>query len=844
MPPRMTTQSAGRSTTAPRGGRTGGRTSRGSGRTRGRTGDQGSGGIDKQGGQGNHGNNQGNNRNQNGNSINDNIQGDVRNVIVNNDRRVCSYKEFLACNPKEYNSKGGAIVYTRWIKKMESVQDMSRCGDNQKTTVGMTWEDFKTLMREDFCPINEMQKLETEFWNHTMVGDEHDAYADRFYELARLVPHLVTLENKRIERYIYGLAPQIRGMVAATKPTTIHKAVQKAGTLTYEAIRNGSLKKNPDKRGNSGEPSRDRNVKDDNKRPRTGNAFATIANPESKDDNKRTRTGNAFAITANLVRKEYTYAAPKCAKCNLHHSPEIPYHPCFNYNRLGHPAKDCRVVPRVVNPVNARNPTVAHGACFECGSTDHFKAACPRLNQAQRPGGNCPNQDVANNEGQGCRNNSNQARGRAFMLGAEEARQDLNIMTGTFTLNNHYATTLFDSGADYSFVSTTFIPLLGIEPSNLGFSYEIEIASGQLVEINKVIRGCKLEIEGHVFDIDLIPFGHGSFDMIIGMDWLSKHKAEIVCHEKVVRIPLQKGKVLRVIGERPEEKVRHLMSAKAKEQKQEEIVVVRNFPETREEHELYLGLVLELFKKEKLYAKFSKCEFWFQEVQFLGHVINGDGIHVDPNKIEAVKNWEAPRTPSEVRSFLGLAGYYRRFIENLSKIAKSLTILTQKCKTFDWGEEQELTFQTLKDKLCNAPILALPDGPEDFVMYCDASGIGLGCVLKQRGKVIAYASRQLKIHEKNYTTHYLELGAVVFSLKIWRHYLYETKSVIYTDHKSLQHIFNQKELNMRQRRWIELFSDYDCEIRYHPSKANIVADALSRKERIKPKRIRAMNMTL
>ncbi|GKA43625.1 reverse transcriptase domain-containing protein [Tanacetum coccineum] len=230
--------------------------------------------------------------------------------------------------------------------------------------------------------------------------------------------------------------------------------------------------------------------------------------------------------------------------------------------------------------------------------------------------------------------------------------------------------------------------------------------------------------------------------------------------------------------------------------------------------------------------------------QFLGHVINGDGIHVDPSKIEAVKNWKAPRTPSEVRSFLGLVGYYRRFIEDFYKIAKPLTVLTQKNKTYDRCEEQENAFQTLKDKLCNAPILALPNRSEDFVVYCDVSGLGLGCVLIQRGKVIAYASRQLKIHEKNYTTHDLELGAVVFALKIWRHYLYGTKSVIYTDHKSLQHIFSQKELNMRQHRWIELFSDYDCEIRYHPSKANVVADALSRKERVKPKRVRAMNMTL
>ncbi|GJS44002.1 putative reverse transcriptase domain-containing protein [Tanacetum coccineum] len=242
-------------------------------------------------------------------------------------------------------------------------------------------------------------------------------------------------------------------------------------------------------------------------------------------------------------------------------------------------------------------------------------------------------------------------------------------------------------------------------------------------------------------------------------------------------------------------------------------------------------------QKEKLYAKFSKCEFWLREVQFLGHVINGNGIHVDPSKIEAVKNWKAPRTPTEVRSFLGLAGYYRRFIENFSKIAKSFTILTQKC--YDYrigGEEQELAFQTMKDKLCNVPVLALPDRPEYVVVYCDASGIGLGCVLMQRGKVIAYASRQLKIHEKNYTTHDLEFGAVVFALKIWRNYMYGTKSVIYTDHKSLQHIFSQKELNMRHRRWIELFSDYDCEICYHPGKANVVADALSRKKIVIPKR--------
>ncbi|GJT80003.1 putative reverse transcriptase domain-containing protein [Tanacetum coccineum] len=847
MPPRMKTRSAGRPAAASRGGGTDGRVGKGGGRTRGHSGDQGDGRIDGQGGQvggqgrevndgvdgvpdfstiiaqqlqnllptiisqvGDQGRGQENGRNQNDDAVNDNIRGDIG--------RGCTYKKFLSCNLKEYDGKGGAIVYTCWIEKMESVQDISGCKDSPKVkyTAGsfvgkaLTWWNSQIHTR-----------------SREAVVAGHAEYTDRFHEWARLVPHLVTPEGKRIERYVYGLASQIRGMVAATEPKTMQKAVQIAGTLADEAFRNRSIKKNHEKRGNGGEPSQDRNV---------------------RDDNKRTRTENAFAITTNPIRGGYTGMTPKCTACNYHHSPETPCRSSFNCNCPGHFAKDCRVVPRNVNPIDARNPTVRAG--YECGSADHIRSACPRLNQAQRPGGNPQNQVVAINKGQGRGNQGNQARGRAFILGAEEARQDPNIMKDTFTLNDHYATTLFDSGADYSFVSTTFIPLLSIEPDDLGFSYKIEIASGQLVEIDKVIKGCKQEIDGHVFDINLIPFG--------------------------IRIPLLDGKVLRVLREKPKEKMRQLMSAKAKEKKQEEIVVVKDFPEGapilfvkkkdgsfrmctdyRELNKLTIKNRYPLPKIDDLFDQlqglqyFSKIDlrsryhqlrvhedeipkttfrtryghFEFtvmpfgltnasvirEEHEFLGHVINGGGIHVDPSKIEAVKNWKAPELH---------------------------------LRTFDWGEEQENAFQTLKDKLCNAPVLALLDGPKDFVVYCDASGLRLGCVLMQRGKVIAYASRQLKIHEKNYTTHDLELGAIVFALKIWRHYLYGTKSVIYTDHKSLQHIFSQKELNMRQRRWIELFSDYDCEIRYHPGKANIVADALSRKERVKSTRVRAMNMTL
>ncbi|GKE18059.1 putative reverse transcriptase domain-containing protein, partial [Tanacetum coccineum] len=366
-----------------------GRAGRGGGRTGSQSGDQGNGRNDSQGGQvGGLGKDQGNGRNQNGDAVNDNIRGNIRNVIENNDRRGCAYKEFLTCNPKEYDGKGGAVVYTRWIEKIESVQDMNGYGDYQKVkytvgsfvgkaltwwnsqirtlgqevAVGMSWDNFKVSMREEFCPSNEMQKLETKLWNHAMVGAGHAAYTDRFHELARLVSHLVTPENRRIER-------------------------------------NGSIKKNPKKRGNGGEPSKDRN---------------------GKDDNKRTRTGNAFATTTNLVRRENTGAIPKCTTCNFHHPPETPCRTRFNYNRPGHFAKDCRVVLRNVNSINAKNPTVR--TFYECGSTDHIKAACLRLNQAQRPGGNHQNQVVAINGGQGRGNNGNQARGRAFMLGAKEAR--------------------------------------------------------------------------------------------------------------------------------------------------------------------------------------------------------------------------------------------------------------------------------------------------------------------------------------------------------------------------------------------------------------------------------------
>ncbi|KAG8482995.1 hypothetical protein CXB51_021864 [Gossypium anomalum] len=219
------------------------------------------------------------------------------------------------------------------------------------------------------------------------------------------------------------------------------------------------------------------------------------------------------------------------------------------------------------------------------------------------------------------------------------------------------------------------------------------------------------------------------------------------------------------------------------------------------EHAEHLRMVLQILREKKLFAKFSKSEFWLHEVGFLGHVVSGDGIRVDPSKISAIVNWKPPKDVSEVRSFLGLAGYYRRFVEGFSMIASPMTKLLQKNVKFDWTKECQLSFEKLKERLTKAPVLVQPESGKEF----------------------------LKPHEKNYPTHDLELAAIVFALKIWRHYLYGEKCPIFTDHKSLKYLMDQKDLNLRQRRWLELLKDYELIIDYHPGKANIVADALSRK---------------
>ncbi|GJS74404.1 putative reverse transcriptase domain-containing protein [Tanacetum coccineum] len=456
-------------------------------------------------------------------------------------------------------------------------------------------------------------------------------------------------------------------------------------------------------------------------------------NKRKLDDNSRNNQNQqqpfkkqnvARAYTAGPSKKKvYGGSKPLCPKCNYNHDGQCAPR-CNKCKKISHLACDCR------------------GAAANANTQ--------RGNQA---------------------GNGN-AQARAYVVGTTGTHPNSNVVTGTFLINNHYASILFDTGADRSFISTTFSSLLNIIPTILDHGYDVELADDKIIGVNTIIRGCTLNFLNHPFNIDLMPVELSSFDVIIGMDWLTKYLAVIVCDEKIVRIPF--GNEILIFRVFPED----LPGIPPARQVEFQIDLIPGAaPVARAPYRLapsemkeFSDQLQELFEKGFIRPSSSP----WGALSF-SHVIDSKGIHVDPAKIESIKDWASPKTPMEIRQFLGLVGYYQRFIEGFSKIAKSMTKLTQKKVKSDWGAE-------------------------NFIVYCDASHKGLGVVLMQNEKVIAYASRQLKIHEKNYTTHDLELGAVVFALKICRHYLYGT-------------------------------NDHDCKIRYHPGKANVVADALSRNER-------------
>ncbi|GKE15180.1 reverse transcriptase domain-containing protein, partial [Tanacetum coccineum] len=627
----------------------------------------------------------------------------------------------------------GAVGLIHWFERTESVFSRSNCTEDCKVKFAtgtlteealswwnsfaqpigieeaykIPWSKFEKLLIKKYCPRTEVKKIEDEFYNLTVKGNGLKTYIRRFQELAILCPAMVPNTEKLIEVFIGGLPQSIEGNVTASKPQTLEEAITITQRLMDQVTKHNCV-----------QGTNDHKRKFDDRRTFTNNNYQNNNRNNNKNNhnndhhqqqNRRQETGRDYAATPNENNR--------------------------NCRNKGTTTRS-NLQPVLVT-------------CHVCKEKGHYRNQCPKAN-----------------------NNTHE---RAYLLRDKNAHQDPNVVTGTFLLNQHLVRVLFDSGADKSFVYISLASMLNIPPITLDTTYDIEMADGNLVGTNTIIQGCTLILSNQPFEIDLMPIKLGSFDVVIGMDWLSRYHVRIICDEKVVHILID-GETLIIRAQ--------VMEKKSDKKRLEDIPVVREFPEVfpedlpglppvrqvefqidlmpgaapvarapyrlapsemqelsnqlqesadrgyhqlrvrdkdnapvvfmdlmnrvckpyldkfvivfiddiliysrnKEEYADHLRIILELLKKEKLYAKFSKCDFWISTVQFLRHVVDSRGIHVDLAKIEEFKNWASPTIPTEVRQLLGLYGYYRRFIEGFSKIANLLTELTQKNKKYIWGE--------------------------------------------------------------------------------------------------------------------------------------------------------------
>ncbi|GJX42229.1 putative reverse transcriptase domain-containing protein, partial [Tanacetum coccineum] len=550
-------------------------------------------------------------------------------------QRECTYTDFLKCQPMNFKGTEGVVGLTQWVEKMESVFLIRNCA-------------ITSQVKYASCTL---QGSALTWWNSHVRGTDLLTYNQRFQELALICDRMFPEESAKVERYVGGLPDMIHSSVKASKPHSMQEAIEFATEMMDKKMLTTTERQVENRRKFEDTLRNNQNQQQPFKRNNVARAYT--AGPRDKNP--------------------YGGTKPLCTKCNYHHDGPCAQK-CTNCKKIGHSARDCKGRPAATNNNNNTNNQRTQGTnlrgitFFECGVQGHFRNDCPKLKNG--------------NQGNWAGNGN--AVTRAYAVGFARTNPNSNFVIGTFLLNNRYALILFDTGADRSFISTAFTSLIDIIPTTLDHGYDVELADGQIIWVNTLIRGCTLNFLNHPFNIDLMAVEMGSFDVIISMDWLAKYHAVIVCDEKLVRVPFG-----------------------------DEILIFHG-DGSNNGHESRLNII-SCTKTQKYLLK--GCPIFLAHiprVQFLGHMIDNPGIHVDPAKIKSVKDWESPKTATEIHQFLGLAGYYRRFIEGFSKIAKPMTKVTQK----------------------SAPILALPKGSEDFIVYCDASIKALGVVLMQREKDI------------------------------------------------------------------------------------------------------------
>jgi hypothetical protein len=866
----------------------------------------------------------------------------------------------------------------------------------------VSWELFEERFRERYLSDEFIERQLNEFNALRQGGRTVPEYEARFMELLRYAPHLNT-EKLKVNRFVFGLNNSLRAKVRILMPQTLHDAVQKALIAEEELISGGQTRTpaRPTGQSSSGAPRHQTPAR-------------------HTPGHRGFQRGSTFTTPRRPPPQQRTpYRGPQ------HQQQRRPQQQQFRPVQQNRPGFQAGGQSSSTSGTRTTGPKKG---CWTCGEP-HYQRDCPV--ERARASGSAGPATVGD-------------MGKAHRIHAavnnRQAEHQSTVLETTGTIADQTLSVLIDPGATESFISGAAlkrIKVKAVEQDDFSF---VEMASGAKQKVGGKVTGCALNLGEFVTRVNLYVTILGSYDVVIGMDWLETHEAILNCKTKRLSLVDDEGQRRVIVGRNQGVSLRFVSSLQLRKSMRkgcklyailalnekgvaeglEHLPVVKEFadvfpeelpgmppereleftidlkpgtepiartpyrmstPElqelkmqlkelldlglirpsvspwgapvifirkkdgswrlcidyrqlnkatiknqyplpriddlfdqmkgatvfskidlrsgyhqlrikeddipktafktrfghyeftvlpfgltnapgvfmslmngvfreyldkfvqvfiddiliysrTTEEHDEHLRLVLQCLREHKLYGKLSKCSFYQSRIHYLGHVISGEGIAVDPAKVEAIMEWPAPTNVTEVRSFMGLAGYYRRFVEGFSKIANPITELQKKNKKFVWTEKCAEAFRRLKELLTTAPILKVPDMDADFLVCTDASKEGLGGVLMQDGRVIAYISRKLRRHEENYATHDLELLAIVYALKVWRHYLIGRKFELKTDHCGLQHIFTQSDLNARQRRWSELLSEYDFEINYIKGTVNRVADALSRRPRI------------